>query len=73
MYSIQRGIKIPPRRVVISKYAFLETLEIGDSVLLNTSKEAMYLCAYARNSPKFDGKSFIRRKVEDGYRVWRVK
>tara|TARA_R110001583_G_scaffold102756_2_gene249419 strand:- start:489 stop:701 length:213 start_codon:yes stop_codon:yes gene_type:complete len=67
--KIEKGIPMPKKKS-FRKYAWLDEMEIGDSVLVNTVKEVDIIRAQIRNQ----GKRSERRKVEEGgYRIWRVE
>lgn len=66
---IDKDVPIP----TIKRYDFA-TMQIGDSHLCETVEEAERMTSAAYSYAKHNNKEFrvIRRKVEDGYRVWRV-
>ena len=66
MYEKEKGIS----SVFERKYP-LDIMEVGDSFLVPLEKRASAasMCSKYR---KASGKKFITRKVEGGFRVWRV-
>ena len=70
MIQIESGIVIPSHR---SMYPFAEMLE-GDSFILHNHKKAdsarvASIRFVKRQQPDW---SFVMRKVEDGWRIWRT-
>ena len=71
--TIEKDIPIPPRRRVVDKggVATLKRMEIGDSVLFLTRKQAgVAIQELKRNK---DPRKFTTRTVEGGIRVWRIE
>lgn len=69
--QIEKNIPIPDK---INRRATLKKMEIGDSLLCETEKEAdtWYMAAY--QTPKGEPQlKVIKRKVKGGFRIWRVK
>jgi hypothetical protein len=65
--NIKKGIPVPPRM----SFAFLDSLQPGDSVLV-AGANAYSLETALQYRQSRDGKRFSRRKAEGGYRVWRT-
>jgi hypothetical protein len=66
--QIEKNIPMPPTR--IKKYPFSE-MEVGDSFLTEKCSVRASACAFTeRIDPE---KKFATRKVECGFRVWRIK
>ena len=73
MYEIEKDVPIPERQLKSSKYG-LEKMEPGDSIFIpsETRLSGIHSLAdyYALRHPP---KKFTTRKVEGGYRIWRIK
>lgn len=67
--QIEKNVALPTRE---SKYAVLDKLEIGDSVVIAVAKSSCLSRTIALKQEK-TGKRFKRQKVEGGVRVWRTK
>ena len=70
-YIIERGIPVEPAKSgkqLSYKYAFIERMQAGDSVLLPDVKEANKVM----NAMRFRKVKAVMRSVEGGVRVWRV-
>ena len=65
--NIKKGIPVPRRM----SFAFLDSLQPGDSVLV-AGANAYSLETALQYRQSRDGKRFSRRKAEGGYRVWRT-
>lgn len=52
-----------------------EKLEVGDSFVIEDFEEVERVCnaAYAYGKSHGNGFRLTRRKIEEGYRIWRVK
>lgn len=57
------------KRIRRSKYP-LETMAVGDSFIVETPTVRSYLSKFSRYDEQ--GRKFATRRVEDGYRVWRL-
>ena len=83
-YKIEKGIKIPkasqgrsdgkPSKVALT----MQTMKKGDSFLITTELEAMKASKVVRDRNAREGsgggsKHFTSRRVEKGWRVWRLK
>jgi hypothetical protein len=66
-YVIEKGIP-PTKRRTDGKTALLRQMEIGDSILVPTDREAENF----RTCATFAQMKVSVRKVENGVRVWRV-
>lgn len=69
MIQIDKNIPVQKSKWQESKYPFNE-LEIGDSFLTTSARISALATYYNSKNPK---KKFITRRVEDGFRVWRIK
>jgi hypothetical protein len=69
-YHIEKGIPKPPTRLAKIDWPF-ERMEVGDSVLIPAERWSS--AASKVNDMKKDGYRFVRRKVAEGYRFWRVE
>ena len=68
--SIDKGIPMPERRSGWGKFGnTVREMEVGDSVLVTERGDVPNLQASARRI----GLRMTSRKVEGGWRVWRVK
>lgn len=69
--EIESGIPIPSAKTV--KYNF-DQWEVGDSILCDTLEAADSAQTSAKSwaERRGNGAKFTRRKVHDGYRLWRV-
>lgn len=72
--QIERGIPIPSEKNGRSRYPFA-TLEIGASFLVKTEAAARRVSSAANwfSRVKDITKKFKTRRVEEGWRCWRVK
>lgn len=67
-YKIEKGIPVPDRRGGGRPYSYpFRHMEVGDSFL----SEVMLKCI--TSAQKQLGIKCVQRKVEGGYRVWRVE
>ena len=71
--KLDKNIQIPPkcsywRRRESTKYSAVNKAEVGDSILVKNINEARYL------TQKMKGKGWTVtvRRVEKGFRVWRI-
>jgi hypothetical protein len=64
---IERGIPIPPRKNI----SILSKMEVGDSVLMKICENTVY--TKIRRAVQDSGYKFTTRKMDGGYRVWRVE
>ena len=69
METIDTNIPVPTKE---SKYAVLDKLAVGDSVLIAVPRSSS-LSKTISNLQKKTGKRFQRQKVEGGVRVWRIE
>lgn len=67
-YKPEKGIPIPHREYGMWREVALK-MEVGESVFFPTLAHAPALHAGLKNA----GFKAVTRKVEDGYRVWRIK
>lgn len=71
-YKIKKGIPIPPRNTGRkSMYPFAE-MRIGDSFAVMANK-ARSVSAASQHFGKLHKQKFICRRIDGGYRCWRVK
>jgi hypothetical protein len=65
-YKIDKTVPLPNR----FKYPVL-AMEVGDSFAVKGSAHMPHMCVYYNKvlAPK----RFVTRRVEGGYRIWRVK
>lgn len=68
-FDIERGIEIPGLRSKIPYRRILDSLEVGDSVLMPNRNAANHLASQFYSQ----GKRGLTRTVEGGVRVWRIK
>ena len=73
--EIEKGVPLPkrsrgPGRPRSGKYPF-QQMEVGDSFLISNVASNSVACISGRWA-KRTGFKFSQRKVEGGYRVWRV-
>ena len=69
-FEIEKNIPIPNRRQKSSKYYLdIYSLEIGDSIFCQTENMAKAIFLKLKRH----GFNPTRRKVEGGFRVWRIK
>lgn len=74
-YTVESGVPMPPEprgggRMKPLKYP-VEQMKVGDSFFVPKAEgmsASQCACTYGKKS----GKVFSRRKVENGYRVWRI-
>lgn len=66
---IEKGIPIPEKKSAVNKYNFAE-FEVGDSMLIDGSGPRIRSAA-AQYGARLK-KEFTVRKVDGGFRVWRV-
>jgi len=73
-FKIEKGIAIPERKGGTVKYPF-EQMEVGDSFFVPESAEVRRsnFSNSASSYGKRTGKKFTVRKVEGGWRCWRVE
>ena len=73
MYEIEKDVPTPTGAQRTAKYPFGK-MEVGDSVFVPSEKRlsGIHSCAtyYGLRHPP---KKFTTRKVEGGYRIWRIK
>ena len=71
--KIDKGIEIPHRRMLKTRYPVRE-MEIGDSFLIHDGEApSKYIGSYSFLFSKMTGFKFMCRKVEGGFRYWRVE
>jgi hypothetical protein len=64
---VEKNVPVPPKKP--SKWSGTEDMEIGDSVLVPSHVDSISLQSYCRRK----GVRCTSRKVEGGYRVWRIE
>lgn len=71
--KIEKGIPIPKRRMSNAEMSDVLKMEIGDSVFFDgaTSHNDSRIQRWRRAS-KINNLMFVFRKVEAGYRMWRL-
>lgn len=69
--EVEKGVPIPESKQGMPKYPWKE-MEVGDSIFVPWAKSVSSFSAhwYAQKST---GKKFIKRAVDGGVRVWRIK
>lgn len=68
--SIQKGIPLPPKSSGWGKFGnTIRLMEIGDSVFVDDKRDVANLMS----SGKRIGLGMASRKVDNGWRIWRVK
>lgn len=68
--SIDKGIPMPEQRSGWGKFGnTIREMEVGDSVLVTEQRDVANLMS----SGKRIGLGMSSRKVENGWRVWRIK
>ena len=74
-HVIEKGIPIPETKKGKTKYEFLLSMEVGDSVLLNIKQSSIQssISILRKRNPKFKSFKFTTRIVEGGIRVWRTE
>lgn len=70
MFKIERGIPLPPASKA-RKYSFDE-MEVGDSVFFEDVSLRRKFYNAAKAMGKRHGYKFSSRKVDGGFRIWRV-
>jgi hypothetical protein len=69
-FQIEKGVSLNTVRA--SKYPFRD-MEVGDSFFVEGDGAAATLVRYASvNEQRKSGKRFSTRRVEGGYRCWRI-
>ena len=66
---IEKNVPVPPKKKINTRWSIAENMEIGDSVLVATQMDSLSLHNYCRRK----GFRSTSRKVEGGYRVWRIE
>jgi hypothetical protein len=66
---VETGMPVPRTAL----YQFLDTLEAGQSVLVEGSVNKQSLKACINYRQRRYGKKFATRTVPEGYRVWRLQ
>lgn len=72
--KIEKGLPIPKKIGGFGapiKFGLLMEMEVGDSILFDDVKTAAAATSRLRTA-KLQGFKFCVRKVEGGYRVWRL-
>ena len=73
MFKIEKNVPLPEREWRASKYGF-DKMEVGDSIFIPTEQVVPAIHSapgyYAIRHP---GTKFTTRRVEGGYRIWRIK
>lgn len=67
MLEIEKNVPLPPSNNGTGLSAVLRSMEIGDSVLVESTKKNRLTAAFAKHAPR----KFSQRKQEGGIRVWR--
>ena len=70
MLKIEQGVPIPDKHIR-RKTNVGYSMEVGDSVLFDTQGKAVTTYDVLRRT--YGAKAGVVRKVEGGFRVWRVK
>lgn len=75
MSKIESGVPMPECAAASSKRYHFESMQVGDSMFFETRRkvDSAQSSAYdwaLRHNPEF---KVSRRKVEGGYRLWRIK
>jgi len=74
MYEIDKNVPVPDSRTLKSTRYGFDKMEVGDSIFIPSDKPLPGIhsapCYYAIRHP---GTKFTTRKVEGGYRIWRIK
>lgn len=70
MFAIEQNVEIPASR---TRYPFAE-MEPGDSILFRTEKQAISArVAAVRFAAKYNSEwKFTLRRVDEGWRLWRL-
>lgn len=66
MYKIEKNI---PIERTVSKYAFMQDMDIGDSFLCGSS----FVASFRQYADRNDIKIKSRKVDRDSHRIWRVK
>lgn len=66
---IEKNVPVPPKKVKSSRWFGAENMEIGDSILVPSIGDSQCLYNYCKRY----GVRCTSRKVEGGYRVWRIE
>ena len=75
--EVERGVPIPPKSPAIREKsperkeidAALDRLDINESIFIGGVSQGLLAGACS----SFAAKRFVTRRVDDGYRVWRVQ
>lgn len=67
MFEIEKGVPVTKK----AKYSF-ESMEVGDSFFLSVDQRRKFSNT-ASGWGKRNGKKFIVRKVDGGFRCWRTE
>lgn len=70
-FKIEKGIPVPSHRGAPSKYPW-EQMEVGDSFFVPAEDTTKNFGSLARTSGKRMGAKFTSRKLDGGWRVWRI-
>lgn len=72
--KIEKGIPIPKKFDCLRLYTWVREMNEGDSVLIKYDEKGKYkkLAAAICYAAKKDGVRLTARKVNEGYRLWRV-
>ena len=75
MAEIEEGIHMPPGLATGAKLYHFEKMKVGDSMFFETFREvnSAQTSAYDWGLRHNKGFKVSRRKVEGGYRLWRIK
>jgi hypothetical protein len=78
MYQIEKGIEVPAKKIFVGKSVYpFATMEVGDSFFVpqvdGKPKTDGSLRSSARQAAKKFGFKFTVRRVDGGFRCWRVE
>lgn len=69
-HTIEKDVPLPKKaRGPKERYPF-EVMEVGDSFYVKTKRGTSLYTLSSRHSK--DGKKFTCRRVDDGFRIWRI-
>jgi hypothetical protein len=71
--KIEKSVSIPDRNVHKTKYEWMGKMEVGDSVFLEGKNGSCKENAAFKMFCSRRGWKRAARKVEGGFRIWRVK
>jgi hypothetical protein len=67
--TIEKGIPVPPIERGHRRWRFLLEMKDGESVFVDSNQARSAALMFAKRS----GLRIVSRKVDGGYRLWRVK